>query len=127
MLKSLLHLFYPEVCLACKNPLFTNEISVCAQCRHQLPLTLHLENPDNEVKIDTLEYAMANPDGTLMGEGFSDIKENKLWYQENFVFKKSGDYKIFVTHALRETGSITGVETLPGITEVGFRIEKTEE
>lgn len=49
MLKSLLHLFYPEVCLACKNPLFTNEISVCAQCRHQLPLTLHIENPDNEV------------------------------------------------------------------------------
>lgn len=49
MLKSLLHLFYPEVCLACKNPLFTNEISVCAQCRHRLPLTRHTENPDNEV------------------------------------------------------------------------------
>lgn len=49
MLKSLLHLFYPEVCLACKNPLFTNEITVCASCRHQLPLTRHTENPDNEV------------------------------------------------------------------------------
>lgn len=49
MLKSLLHLFYPEVCLSCKNPLFINEISLCAQCRHQLPLTLHIENPDNEV------------------------------------------------------------------------------
>ncbi|UPQ80289.1 ComF family protein [Flavobacterium azooxidireducens] len=49
MLKSILHLFYPEVCLACKNPLFTNEISVCALCRHRLPLTRHTENPDNEV------------------------------------------------------------------------------
>ena len=94
---------------------------------NNLFVIVKMENPDNEIKVDTLEYAMANPDGTLMGEGFSDIKENKLWYQENFVFKKSGKYKVFVTHALRETGSIIGVEVLPGITEVGFRIEKTEE
>lgn len=49
MLKNLLHLFFPEVCLACKNPLFTNEILVCTRCRHDLPLTGHTENPDNEV------------------------------------------------------------------------------
>lgn len=49
MLKSILHLFYPEVCFACTNPLFTNEIYVCARCRHQLPLTRHTEIPDNEV------------------------------------------------------------------------------
>lgn len=46
-----------------------------------------LTQPDSLVKIDTLEYAMAYPDGKLMGEGFSDVKENKLWYQENFTFK----------------------------------------
>jgi ComF family protein len=51
MLKSLLHLFFPEVCLACKNPLFTNELSVCAKCRHQLPLTKHTENLNNEVLL----------------------------------------------------------------------------
>lgn len=49
MLKNLLHLFFPEVCLTCKNPLFTNEILVCTPCRHDLPLTGHTENPDNEV------------------------------------------------------------------------------
>jgi gliding motility-associated lipoprotein GldH len=38
---------------------------------------------------DTLEYLMANPDGTLLGEGFSDVKESKLWYLENFRFKTS--------------------------------------
>ncbi len=84
-----------------------------------------MKNPDNEIKTDTLEYAMANPDGSLLGEGFTDIKENKLWYQENFVFKKAGNYKVSITHALRETGSITGLENLPGITDIGFRIEKT--
>ncbi len=25
---------------------------------------------------------MAQPDGTLLGEGFSDVKESKLWYLE---------------------------------------------
>ena len=53
-------------------------------------VTVSLKQPDSLVKIDTLEYAMANPDGSLMGEGFSDVKESKLWYQENFVFKQKG-------------------------------------
>lgn len=89
-------------------------------------LIANIENPDNEIKTDTLEYEMAYPDGKLMGEGFSDIKESKLWYQENFVFKKSGKYKIAITQAVRETGKVKGVEKLPGITEIGFRIEKTK-
>ncbi|HJS01565.1 MAG TPA: gliding motility lipoprotein GldH [Flavobacterium sp.] len=83
-----------------------------------------LKQPDSLVKIDTLEYAMANPDGSLMGEGFSDVKESKLWYQENFVFKQKGNYTIEIQQALRETGSVTGVEELNGVTDVGFRIEK---
>lgn len=83
-----------------------------------------LKQPDSLVKIDTLEYAMANPDGSLMGEGFSDVKESKLWYQENFVFKQKGNYTIEIQQALRETGSVAGVEELNGVTDVGFRIEK---
>ncbi len=83
-----------------------------------------LKDPENGIKIDTLEYEMAYPDGKLMGTGFSDIKESKLWYQENFTFKKPGNYEIIITQALRQTGSINGVEKVPGVTEVGFRIEK---
>lgn len=93
---------------------------------NNLYVIVALKQPDNLVKIDTLEYEMANPDGKLMGEGFTDVKENKLWYQENFVFKKQGKYSVKITQALRETGNVTGVEDLEGITEVGFRIEKTE-
>jgi len=84
-----------------------------------------LTQPDSLVKIDTLEYAMAYPDGKLMGEGFSDVKENKLWYQENFTFKKPGTYSVKVSQALRKTGDIAGDLELNGVTEVGFRIEKT--
>lgn len=92
---------------------------------NNLYVIVALTQPDNLVKIDTLEYEMAYPDGKLMGEGFTDVKESKLWYQENFTFKKQGKYTVKITQALRETGNVTGVEDLEGITEVGFRIEKT--
>ena len=67
---------------------------------------------------------MANPDGTLLGEGFSDIKESKLWYLENFKFKKAGKYNVEVVQAVRELGKVEGVAELKGITELGLRIEK---
>ena len=39
MVKNLLNLFFPKVCLACQNYLTDNELHICTQCRHQLPLT----------------------------------------------------------------------------------------
>jgi gliding motility-associated lipoprotein GldH len=69
---------------------------------------------------------MANPDGTLMGDGWSDIKESKLWYEENFTFPEDGKYKVSIQQAVRQTGKVKGVEVLKGITEIGFRIESTE-
>ena len=38
-------------------------------------LIVSFEHPNGYTKVDTLQYLMANPDGTLLGEGFSDIKE----------------------------------------------------
>lgn len=93
---------------------------------NNLYLIVSLTQPDNLVKTDTLEYLMANPDGSLMGEGFSDIKESKLWYQEGFVFNKKGKYNISISQAVRETGDINGIQDLKGITDLGFRIEKTK-
>lgn len=89
-------------------------------------LLVALEEPGGFTKVDTLEYQMANPDGSLMGEGFSDIKESKLWYKENYTFSKPGNYSVKVQQAVRETGKVSGVQELEGISEVGFRIETTE-
>lgn len=86
-------------------------------------LIVSLEQPNKQVKVDTLEFQMANPDGTLLGEGFSDIKESKLVYKLNESFKLKGKYKIKIQQSVRETGKITGDVLLKGITEVGFRIE----
>lgn len=83
-----------------------------------------LNQPNNEVQVDTLEYVMANPDGTLLGDGVTDTKHSKLWYKENFKFSKAGNYSFAIEQANRETGKIKGVQDLEGVTEIGFRIEK---
>lgn len=85
-----------------------------------------LEQPNKKVIVDTLEYKMSNPDGTLMGDGFSDIKESKLFYKDNFDFKLKGDYKVHIQQAVRQTGKVSGVDNLKGITEVGFRVESLD-
>ena len=89
-------------------------------------LIVAMEQPNGFTKVDTLEYQMANPDGTLLGDGFSDIKENKLFYKERITFPQKGDYKVSIQQAVRQTGKIPGVAALDGVTEVGFRIESLE-
>ena len=91
-------------------------------------LIVSLKEPGKKptIKIDTLEYQMANVDGTLLGEGFSDVKESKLWYLENYVFNRIGNYKVEVVQAIRATGEVKGVAELKGITELGLRIENTK-
>ena len=91
---------------------------------NNLFLIVALELPNGFTKVDTLEYQMANPDGTLLGDGFSDIKESKLVYKENVRFRST--YKVHIKQAVRESGKVPGVKALEGITEVGFRIEKKE-
>ena len=91
---------------------------------NNLFLIVSLESPNGYTKVDTLEYQMASPDGTLLGNGFTDLKESKLYYKENVRFR--GKYKVHIKQAVRETGKVPGVTSLDGITEVGFRIEKKE-
>lgn len=89
-------------------------------------LIVSLEAPGGLTKVDTLQYQMAEPDGKLMGEGFSDVKESKLFYKEKHKFSVLGDYKIGIQQAVRKSGKVAGEKELKGITEVGFRIEKIE-
>jgi gliding motility-associated lipoprotein GldH len=86
-------------------------------------LIVSLEHPNKKTIVDTLEYKMANPDGSLMGDGFTDVKESKLFYKENVPFNLKGEYKVHIQQGVRQTGKIAGVENLQGITEIGFRVE----
>lgn len=48
MFKSLLHLFFPPTCAGCKTILIVNENVICTSCRHEMPLTQHHLNPEND-------------------------------------------------------------------------------
>lgn len=48
MFQSLLHLFFPPTCAGCQSILISNENVICTKCRHEIPLTLHHLNPENE-------------------------------------------------------------------------------
>jgi gliding motility-associated lipoprotein GldH len=89
-------------------------------------LIVELNYPNGKAIKDTLEYKMAAPNGEFLGSGFTDVKENKLWYRgykSAFHFTENGDYSVDIQHAMRKNGDVNGVENLEGITDIGFRIE----
>ncbi len=106
--------------------LYVNIRNTNAYKFNNLFLIVEMVYPHGKTTKDTLEYQMAKPSGELLGEGITDIKENKLWYkgfEKPFVFDEKGDYIIKIQHAMRNNGDINGVDNLEGITDVGFRIE----
>jgi ComF family protein len=48
MFKNIVNLFFPPVCAGCHSFLFSNENVICSLCRHNIPLTNHHLNPENE-------------------------------------------------------------------------------
>ena len=78
----------------------------------------NLENYD-----DTLEYAMASPDGKWLGSGFNEIKESKLWWLGGVILSNQEPLTIEVSHAVRNNGEEKGVSKLKGIISLGISIE----
>ena len=89
-------------------------------------LIVGIDFPDNNKVVDTLEYEMTNAEGKFLGNGFTDLKENKLEFKTNVVFPIKGNYGFTIQHAMRKGGEVEGLEVLEGISDVGLRIEKTK-
>lgn len=83
-----------------------------------------LKLPNNSLVIDTLQYEMTGVSGKFLGDGFSRIKENKLFYKERKVFPFKGNYTLSIRQAMRKNGEVNTIENLVGIQDVGFSIEK---
>lgn len=49
MLQHLLNLFFPKSCAGCHSFLLSDEMVICTQCRHEIPLTNHHTMENNEV------------------------------------------------------------------------------
>lgn len=106
MFKSLINLFFPAVCAGCHSLLLSNENMICTQCRHDIPLTNHHLNPENEAfkkfygrilveyssamlyfhkkgivqeLIHNLKYKGQEEIGTVLGEWYAeDLKNQEL-------------------------------------------------
>ena len=89
-------------------------------------LIAKIEFPSGYKLVDTLEYEMTNAQGKFLGQGFSDVKENKLFLREKVVLSEKGDYKFLIQQATRSINDIEGKNPLKGITDVGLSIEQVK-
>ena len=106
MLKTLTNLFFPKACVGCDAFLLNNETLICAKCRHEIPLTSHHLNPENETTkkfygrinieygssfmyfhkksivqeiIHSLKYRGHEEIGTIIGNWYADdLKNNEI-------------------------------------------------
>jgi len=91
-----------------------------------LYLITELVYPNKTIVTDTLHYQMANELGAFLGVGFTEIKENKLFYKEKKTFPIKGTYSFTVRHAMRKNGVVSPIDFLKGIQDVGFSIENLD-
>lgn len=89
-------------------------------------LIAEMTDPQGQSQRDTLEYEMADAEGRWLGSGRGSVMENKLGYKKDVVFPVKGVYTVRISQAMRKNGSVRGVESLPGILDVGLQIEKNE-
>lgn len=110
-----------------KYNLFLNIRNTNEYKYNNLFLIVSINFPHGKTVTDTIEYRMANPDGSWMGQGIGNVKENKLWYKEHVSFFEEGNYTVDIAQAMRNNGAVEGVTKLEGITDVGFSIEEATE
>ena len=47
--RDIYHLFFPKICVCCKEQLLQNEETLCLKCRFELPITDFITEIDNKV------------------------------------------------------------------------------
>lgn len=106
MLEALINLFFPKTCVGCDALLLKNENVICVKCRHEIPLTNHHHNQENETTkkfygrldieygssfmyfhkkgivqeiIHSLKYRGHEEIGTIIGNWYADdLKKNDV-------------------------------------------------
>jgi len=81
-------------------------------------LFLTIGSPDGAMRTDTIEFTLADPSGKWRGSGIGGLHDNQIPYKSSVYFPHKGDYKFMIKQGMRDN-------VLPGIRDVGFRVEKT--
>lgn len=75
--------------------------------------------PDGKSIRDTVECIIATPDGEWLGSGVGDLHEQSILFKRAVNFPSKGKYRFEMVQAMRQ-------DPLPGIADVGLRIEETD-
>ncbi|MFO7924019.1 MAG: gliding motility lipoprotein GldH [Bacteroidales bacterium] len=75
--------------------------------------------PGGATTRDTLELILAEPSGKWKGRGFGSVWQNRFMYKRNVRFPERGTYIFEFEQAMRR-------EELPGIVDVGLRVERSQ-
>ncbi len=75
-------------------------------------------DPKGNEMIDTLQYYIANPDGSRIGKGMT-TKEMMLVFRENLPIKDTGRYQLKVWQGMR-------TKNLKGIEDISLIVDKAE-
>lgn len=79
-------------------------------------LFIEIDQPVGKSLKDTFELSLADPTGKWLGDGMGGKKTRQVIYRRDVYFPHSGDYKIKLQQAMRETN-------LKGISDIGIQIE----
>lgn len=84
-----------------------------------LYIFLTTEFPNGNITRDTIEFILADVDGSWLGKGWGSVKENDILLNSNLRFPLTGEYKFLIQQAMR-------VDTLTGINSIGLSIVGNE-
>lgn len=76
--------------------------------------------PNGRSELDTLQFLLADKQGRWYGEGLGDIKSSSVMFRYKLQFPMAGEYEFELQQAMRR-------EELPGIWDVGLKVEKFSE
>jgi len=79
---------------------------------------VNTEFPNGNVSRDTIECMLADLRGKWYGNGYGNIRENKILIRRNLQFQNSGLYRIDFIQAMRE-------DKLQGLSDIGILIDKS--
>lgn len=97
--------------------------NIYLQVRHSVdyPLSnlymfVNVKGPGGQHLKDTVNFILANPDGSWKGRGLGNLREISLLYRSRTRFRLPGHYTITLEQGMRKS-------ELP-VTDVGVRIER---